>query len=735
MNRFIAWILSHPKGNIVIVCLFLLVSAYYGMSVRMDNSMEVWLPEHSPAMIQYQKFLKDFGSEEFILIAFYMPEGLTREYILMTQRLALLLEREKGVAKAWSLDRNFDRPLKNFELFKDVILNSSFCRSMLISKDGKVSAIILVPSVEGVRNRIDLVEAVKKLVADEVPPDIKVFIAGPPVINAELDRMSQEVSAIYSPMLFFVCLVLLLFFFRSITGIAVPAFMMGSSMLITIGWMGIFNASLNIITVACFPLIMVISLAYSIYVYSAYQNSLIQQGDRVSSSCKQRALLISYRTVFLPVFLSAFTTAAGFGSLMVSNITPVRNLGLFVSLGILSTFFLAMTFLPSMFFLLPSPAFSGNGGGGDKLLNGFIKYAGMFAIRRQKTTLFFAFLLFALSVCGILRLSVETHILNFFKKNSPIVRAYNFIEGSLTGLSPIEIVIESKKKFFKNGTFKPETLKKIKELQKYLEQKKNVLSTHSAANIISDRTRIGFLDMLFVSKEPMLSGLDAALKDFINENSTATRVSVRAKTLASEKYSALIHDIDQYLAIHFRDELRAYITGVVPIIVNMQDCLLKNLIKSFCIAFGVICLVFFIFLRSVKNTIISMIPNIMPVIAILGFMGFFGINLDVATVMIASIAMGIAVDDTIHFIFRYKREKTGSSDFVQPVLATLEATGKPIFHTSLITFCGFIVLCFSGFKPMIYFGLLTAVTVFAALTGDIIVLPALLVRFKVKFDW
>ena len=129
-----------------------------------------------------------------------------------------------------------------------------------------------------------------------------------------------------------------------------------------------------------------------------------------------------------------------------------------------------------------------------------------------------------------------------------------------------------------------------------------------------------------------------------------------------------------------------------------------------------------------------MIPNLLPIAVILGFMGWFHIKLDVATVMIASIAIGIAVDDTIHFIVRFRQYKPSPGDYAGPIQATLSSTGKPIVFTSVVTICGFLVLCFSDFKPMSYFGLLTSVTIIAALIGDLVVLPALLVACKVRFN-
>lgn len=720
MDRYITWVLAHPRKVIGILLCVVILFGYFGFSVKMDNSMEVWLSSHDPKLADYHQFLKDFGSAEFILIAFEQKAGFTQDQMFLTKRLTQALEREEGVEKVLSLAQLYDQSGLDFKSFRKAVMASPLYRNNLISSDGKVTAILLQLSQEGLRDRQGLVNRVRELVSFLSSKDEKIFLAGPPVFNVELDQMSQRVSAHYFPLLFCVALIILFFLFRSVVGVLLPAMMMVLCLLLTIGWMGIWGGSLNMVTVALFPLVMVISLAYSIYLLNAYHYNIKAKGIKISSDQRKEIIASSFKEVRFPIFLSAITTGIGFGSLMVSEVTPVKDLGFFAALSISSAFLLVISFLPSALYLFPLPSVTFEKKGESKELQRFFQGLALFAERRKHLILTFCLILFLASLSGITQLKVETNALEFFQKKNQLAQAYAFIEDNLTGLSPIEIVIESKKGQGRDQLLSEETLGKIKSLQEFLSHQEGVVSSQSVVNMLEG----GIVNIKQGS----------ALQGYLNQKENATRVSVKAKTLGSSEYQLLIKKINDYLKANFVEGLRAYTTGIVPLIVDMQDSLLKNLIQSFSLAFGVIGLILFFLLRSLKNTLISMIPNIIPIVVILGFMGWAGIKLDVATIMIASIALGIAVDDTIHFIFRFKKEQSASEEYAQPIMSTLSSTGKAIIFTSLVNFCGFFVLCFSDFKPMIYFGLLTGITIIAALIGDLIVLPAALVAFKVKLN-
>jgi uncharacterized protein len=726
MKACSSFVIRKPGAVVLITAATALFFASFAATVRMDNSMGVWLPQDSTGAEHYRSFVQTFGSEEFILIACSLPEGLTPGHILFAERLTKLLEKSNGIQKVMSLAGLIENPADRFEILKKIARRSSFSRGTLLSRDKKTSGILVIPSAEGLKNRRLLVEQIRAAVAAQAPQGMDIFIAGPPVINAELDRMAQESAAVFYPLLLAICTAVLFFFFRSIAGLCVPLLMMGLSLVATVGWIGILSSSLNIITIAALPLMMVISITYSMFFYNTYASC----ADGMS---KQNAIIESQKTNIRPVLLSAVTTAAGFGSLLVSAIPPVRNMGLFVLLGVITAFILSITFLPALMALLPVPRDKGRNGSTGKFFSGFLHTAGRRITKHAWIIVCASACIFCLAAGGILNLKIETSILTFFPKENPLHGAYTFIESRLTGLSPIEIVIEASDDRAHIDVTSPQVLEKIKELQAFADARPEVLGSQSIADIMADRSNADLLDLFFISKKPLLQALDEAGKVFITKDKTKARVSVKAKTLPSEKFLKLTGAVDSYLAEHFNGNLRAYATGIVPVIVHMQDSLYTSLLQSFYLAFGIICIVLTILIRSVKGIIVAIIPNLLPIIVTMGLMGWIRIKLDVATIMIASIAIGMLVDNTIYFIFRYRHELAHEPDLKNAIHASLEGIGKPIICTSLVTASGFLILGLSAFKPMALFGLMTGITIIAGMLGDLVLHPALLAAFKIRY--
>ncbi len=730
MDKYIAWILAHPMSMMGYLFCIAAVFIYFGFSVNMDNSMEVWFPSSDVAVDQYQRFLQDFGNDEFILIAAEHKAGFTYQELLLDQKLTQALEEVNGIASVFSLSNIFNQASLDFNAFRDGMLASSLFRRALISDDGRVTALIMQLSPEGLRNRQGVVDRVRELMVREVPISEKLFIAGPPIFNTELDRMSRSAAVYYFPLLFCVIVSILFFLFRSLVGVFLPTFIIILSLLFTLGWMGLWGGSINIVTVALFPLMMVLSLSYSIYSLSSYNNYMRAEPVTPSEDRKKEIIAHSCKEVRFPIFLCALTTAVGFDALIVSEVTPVNDFGFFSTLGISSAFLLIMFFLPPALLLFPAPSRPFEGNKANKRLHHLFLYLSFFVVNKRYHILVFCLILFFASLSGIARLQVETNALKFFPQNSQMVQTYTFIEDRLTGLSPIEIVIEPKNVQITNLLPPRSTLTEVRLVQDFLSRQKEIVTSKSIANILEDDIMQG------VSRQPLRhhapSVNDAAVEGYFNLQRQAVRVSAKARTLGSSEYRMLIEKITHYLNTCLRGDLRAYTTGIVPIIFEMQDKLLAYLIESFSITFVIIGLIFLFLTRSFKNMLISMIPNVLPIAMVLGFMGWAGIKLDVATIMIASIALGIAVDDTIHFLSVFKKMPSGQGGYDQRIHSTLSSVGEAMIFASVVNMCGFAVLCFSDFGPMINFGLLSSVTIFFALICELIIMPACLAAFNVR---
>ncbi|MFZ5568805.1 MAG: efflux RND transporter permease subunit [Thermodesulfobacteriota bacterium] len=728
---FLLWILRNSGKVWIVLMALAVVFGYNASKVRMDNSMEVWIPLKSPIKTQYERFLQEFGSEEYMLVAFQLPGGLSRDHLVMTGRLSRALKKESGIRSVWSLTEIFDRPSEYIDLFKIMILSSGFAKHLLIAPDGKAAGIIVLLSEGGLRDRGGVLKRIKETVAATLPHGPEAFIAGPSVINAELDHISQRNAMIYYPILFAACLFMLLMIFKSLTGVVVPALMAGFALMLTVGWMGILEAELNVITIAVLPLVMVTSLAYSIYFYNDYEGHGEHRPPAAVGS-HESAVMKAYNNIHLPLFLSALTTVIGFLSLMASDIGPVSDLGLFVALGIGSTFLLAISFLPLLLMRFPRPHPKPRPSEPLHGPAGFFPRTGRFVLQSKRWVIAIFSLGMILAGIGMSNLSIETDALMFFPDDSPIVAAYHFIESRFTALAPVEVVITAQDAPWENHLPDYDTRMKIKSFQEDILQNPEIVTSKSIVDIWEDTISAELMETSAIPNQRLLQSLETASRYFINDRGTTTRISVRVKSLASNQFQTIVTYIEAKAREHFNGWRDVYITGIVPIIVDMQNQLLQSLMKSFLIAFGIIFGVFLLLLKSMKKAAICMFVNLLPIVVIFGFMGWMDIKLSVATVMIGSIAIGICVDDTVHFITRLKQESYGTADLHGPLLITLAATGKSIASTSLANLSGFIVLCFSGFVPMQQFGMLTGITIVIAMLADLLLLPALLAFFRIR---
>jgi predicted RND superfamily exporter protein len=242
-------------------------------------------------------------------------------------------------------------------------------------------------------------------------------------------------------------------------------------------------------------------------------------------------------------------------------------------------------------------------------------------------------------------------------------------------------------------------------------------------------TRNGIAQLLLLYETSPEGELDY----FVDFDASTLRISGRAKNLTSNECKDLMKEVDNYFDENLPPGFEGYMTGIVPLYVHMVDYLIRSQILSFSLAFVVIFILMMIQLRSIKLGLISILPNSIPIAITMGAMGLFKINLDTATVMISTVAIGIAVDDTIHFLNRFKLEFKRTKDYEESIKATFKTTGRAIISTSIILFLGFWTLLFGSFKPTNYFGFLSGITMITAVIGDLLFLPAILLIFRPKF--
>ncbi|MHC4181943.1 MAG: efflux RND transporter permease subunit [Planctomycetota bacterium] len=762
------------KYRILFFILIGLLTGFFGYFARQastDNSIEVWLNEGDPKLDYYHDFIEKFGDEEFLIIAVNDASIFSSEGIKLVDSIAKELEKLEGVKNVTSLASVFkdklsspyfkdilkkSRGKKVVDVFKEEIMSDHMYLNNVISGDGKTTAIIATVEKSSPESRMKLVNESRGIITstrnalgqEALPKDF--YLAGPSIVNAELDRMSQRDIRVFMPIMFAVAFVILVILFRNFSGVLIPILTISINTIWAVGLFVIFHNKMNMVSSMLTPLVFIISLATTVHILNRFYQEVTISKDR------QRNVLETVKSIGIPCFLTCTTTSIGFLSLMVSDVTPVKNTGIFIAAGIMMSFFVCITLVPGILSLFPvlGSRTSGNVSEDEKLgdekpgdekpgnaeVSGMSGFVGSFVKKNTLWIFVFSIIFVGFAIYGITRIKVESNIFESFPENSEISRSTAYIENNLMGLLPIEIAINA---VDTGGIFQPEVLDKMETLQDYLKELPEVTTSMSVADYVrklnkllgkdkSNNQAVTQQKAIDYVKLASLHG-DSIVKSLYTSDNNEGRVSVRMKNVGSSRYQEIVSGIEQFIKSNVPVSIGCTITGIVPLLMDMQGYLVESQIKTFTLAFILIFICITLLLKSLRIGMISMIPNLIPITVTLGVMGYLDIRLDVATIMIASVAIGISVDDTIHFLYRFKKEFRIDMNHYLAIKRTLSGVGRALVFTTVVATCGFLIFCLSSFKPIQYFGLLTGVTMVTALVADIFILPSCILLFKPKF--
>jgi len=588
---------------------------------------------------------------------------------------------------------------------------------------------------------------------------IEYHLAGGPVFASHYINYVERDSGIFLPLTMLVIIAFLLLIYRNIRGALLPVAIVVISVIWTFGLMGILGYSITLVSTILYPLVLVIGLAVVIHILNQYYeevsnyhknenniiNTYFNEGKPASlrNGYKKEKLLIIQRAVshiFAPCFWTSVTTSIGFASLGVSKVVPIAQTGLMASWGVMATFFVAIILTPIMLIILPIQQKPKRRIFHSNLLSRILKSGAAFNGRFYKPVLIFSILLLILTTYAATKVKAETNLREYFKKESPIHLAHSFLEEKLAGVTTIEFAIDGKQK---DSLKNPAVLRAIEKFQEKILQREAVSKTTSISDLVKmmnqamgdgkmenfriPDTRQGVSQLLILFEQ------DTALSSMVDFNYSYTYISARFQNMGSGEIRALVEEImADAPAIFSGVDVNVKPMGATWLAVLLEKYIIEGQIKSFALAMSVISIFMFIFLRSFSLGMAALLPNILPIFLTLGFMGLAKIPINLATCMVPSIAIGIAVDDTIHFLNRYKRERKSSKNTFEACEKVMTTTGQAIVLTSVILFAGFSVLLMSSFVPNIYFGALTAFTMASALFGDLVLLPGFLINFNIK---
>jgi predicted RND superfamily exporter protein len=641
---------------------FLLLVGIWPLSqlplLKVDNSIDVWLDHRSQEYRDYVEFTREYGRDEWILIAFSIRDVPWEKALSDLKTITAHLRQIEDGVNALSIADTGNPAV-------------AVLRPILLSEDKKTAGIFIhLPT------RIDLdpptlVARIERVLAS-YRHAYSFHLGGPLLVNVELDRASKDQARLLLSLAFILSVLGLYWVFRSLGYVLVAVGASALSVLWTLGIATGLGMTLNMITTVLPVLLWVYTLTGSIHVI--YRIRLRWKEGRSLSQAISEGL----EDILFPYTIAYLTTAIGFLSLLSSPMQPVRDLGLYAGIGIGLGFLSNLVLIPGVLKFFEKAAFRRMipGQGSSQGLQSAID-----RIRRWKWAIaFLGIVLLILPTLLFSSLRVESNVLTFFKSGSRILKDYQFISNHLTGLSTIEMDFRGRQEDCLNTAY--QLIEKLKDIPE--------------------------------------------IKPIVYPYGSHLRMSIVVKAMESMAFNQLVKDIRSRMVDLSVSGVKTRLTGTVVLINQVQEKLLHTQIRSFGLAFVCIFIIFLFIFRSFSLVMIGIVVNLFPIAILSLFMVLFRIPLNVATVMIASIAIGIAVDDTVYFLRRFRSEFLGGGDWEASVERAYLYLAKPMTFTSLVTTLGFFILVLATFKPIAYFGLLGGVTLTAAWAGDVILAPALL---------
>jgi len=666
---------------------------YEAQSIRCNNDIETWLPRESPVRAKYEQFKRDFGVEETILI------GVERDVIGddLLEAVCGRIERLPGVRRCLS-------PQRMQSLMSETGVPEDEARSRLkglvLSRDEKLAGLIVLLSDFGFKDRAGTVADIRRELEYCKLDGDKSFLSGSPVIIAELDRLggNQENKKFFLVTLV-ICLGLLYYWTSdwklslSLLGLTLWAINLTLTIFKSAG------GEMNFILGALAVMVMVFTLEASIHVVHYYKASL------GASDPMTEALRLCWK----PCLVSMLTTTIGLFSVSVTDIVPVTHFGYASTLGAVVAIFAGIFVTPAILTVLPM-------GDAELESEGSIGFArlGNWLLRRSRQVAVFSTVLAVTATGGLYYLETKIDPLDFLPKKGKVLADVFRIQNNLTNADSIEAVVD----FGDSNIPFVQRMQKVKQLEHVIARHPAVRHTLSASSFFPDQLPENPMAMM-----TLLSRAQAHQDDneFIVNGQQLWRISARVNPSEGMKLSTIHAQLEEMTAgepIHF--------TGIAPLLEQAQLEIFDGFWKSFASAFVVIGIVMAIALRSLRLMVLAMIPNLVPLGIVFGILGWTGFPVDIGMMMTGSIALGISIDGTFHFLVRYLEQWDAGKSSGHAVKVALMTTGGPIFESIVVSSIGMLALTLSSFGPTGRFGLLMASLLMATLAGDLLLLPAIL---------
>ena len=783
-------VLKNPKTVFVLLIIAILSFGYYSKDFRLDASSETLLIEGDPDLVYLKEVTERYGSKDFLILTYTPNEGMVTDSSINN----LLSLKYKIQSLNWvhsvitlldiPLLNNSDAPLQerleSFKTLKDEgvdkirgfkeILNSPVFRNFVISENGNTSGIIVnikenkkLENIENLSKKE--IEKHKDKIKKQNHENIleirqviksygdvgKIYLGGIPMIADDMMTFIKSDIVVFGLGVLLFIIATLWFVFRKLIWIIVPISSCLFSVVIMMGLLGILGWKVTVISSNFIALMLILTMAMNIHMSTRFLQL------RKDYPTKNNFEIISLTTnkMFWPILYTVFTTVFAFLSLIFSGIKPIIDFGWMMTFGLITSFIITFTLLPTLLNFAPTKNITLKKEQDSKITT----FLGYLSLNNKNTIFGITGIIIILSLIGISKLEVENSFINYFNKNTEIYKGMKLIDEELGGTTPLEVILKFPTNKNKETSteddefedwgdegdkndekywFTKDKIDKIASVHNYLDSLPQVGKVLSFSSIIDVATQLnnnkplGTLEMgVLYSKIPQ-SIKTEIIDPYLSIKDNEARISLRIiDSQENLRRNDLINKINFDLKNKIGLEESEYkLAGVLILFNNLLQSLFKSQILTLGLVMIGIFTMFIILFRNIKLSLIGVVPNFIAAFFILGIIGLLGIPLDMMTITIAAITIGIAVDNSIHYIYRFKEEFSKIKDYNKTLKKCHSTVGVAILNTSITIVFGFSILVLSKFIPTIYFGVFTGIAMLLAMISVLTLLPALILVVK-----
>ena len=734
---------------------FIITAAIFAVQIpraRIDPDMKSMLPENIISRINTEKIDDLFGGTDMLMVLVRTDDVLNPETLKRVKKISKSMNRIKGVDKVLSLfdlknikseegamivDPAVKRIPKNDaqkEILREEIRRNDIVYGSVVAKDFTITAIIGVLKTDVPDSEI--VPKIENLVKEN-PGNEETVIGGLPYLRGTITRSIQNDIKRLLPLGIFIMLVFLFICFRQLRGVLLPFLVVIMAVLFTLGWIPLLGWKIHVLTVILPIFLIAVANDYGIHLIAKYQEENTQ-GNPYSKKDLAKSIFTSLSR---PVLLTGLTTMAGMLCLLGHAIVPAKQLGILAAIGIVFALTASLLFIPSIISLLPKskPVSASRHKRQHKrpILEHLLMFFGNLVSHRPKSVIVVSILFALVSSVGILFVVVDTNPKGYFPKEHPIVYATDLIDNNLGGSQNISVV-------FQGDIKEPRIMHKIDSLERTLGEWLEVGNTTSIARVVRQMSRaLNDPDEKWYNRIPdtrnavaqyfelyAMSGEAEDFEKLVDFPYEHALVTARLNTTSTAKLNDVVRRVDDIVR---NDTDVLLVGGFGVVLADLAKLVVNGQVLSLIMATVIVALLLVLLFRSLIAGLIAAIPLGLSIIILFGLMGFFNIELNVATAMLSSIMIGVGIDYTIHFLWRYREERQNGLTPVEAVKKTLTTTGRGIIFNAFSVIIGFAALLFSGFFPVKFFGFLVIVSIFACLVGALVLIPSLCLAFRPKF--